>query len=62
MFLQITTGTNKLYDPLNGLFAISTLIISETDFKHYPKRYGYPYYFQFQQLLMDIKRSKLTTW
>lgn len=55
MFLQITTGTNKLYDPLNGLFAISTSIISETDFKHYPKRYGYPYYFSVSAVINGYK-------
>ncbi len=51
MFLQVTTGTNKLYDPLNGLFAISTSIISDTNFKYYPKRYGYPYYFSVSAII-----------
>tara|TARA_B100001057_G_C22781020_1_gene923642 strand:+ start:188 stop:1144 length:957 start_codon:yes stop_codon:yes gene_type:complete len=51
MFLQVTTGTNKLYDPLNGLFAISTSVISDTNFKYYPKRYGYPYYFSVSAII-----------
>ena len=51
MFLQVTTGTNKLYDPLNGLFAISTSVISGTNFKYYPKRYGYPYYFSVSAII-----------
>ena len=43
MLLQLTTGTNKIFDPLNGLFGVSTKIIHKLD-KHYPKRYGYPFY------------------
>ena len=42
--MQVTTGTNKLFDPLNGLFGISTRIYEMLEAKSYPKRYGYPYF------------------
>ena len=45
MLLQFITGTNKLYDPLNGLFAIDVKVLDLINFKRYPKRYGYPFYF-----------------
>ena len=35
--LQISSGTNKLYDPLNGLFGTSLKIINYLDDKNYPK-------------------------
>jgi len=45
VLLQFITGTNKLYDPLNGLFAIDVKVLDLINFKRYPKRYGYPFYF-----------------
>lgn len=59
MFLQVTTGTNKLYDPLNGLFAISTSVISDMNLKHYPKRYGYPYYFSVAAIINGYKTFQI---
>ena len=43
MLLQLSTGTSKIYDPLNGLFGIKTDIIQHLN-KNYPVRYGYPFY------------------
>ncbi len=45
ILLQLIAGTNKLYDPLNGLFAININILEKINKKYYPKRYGYPFYF-----------------
>jgi len=59
MFLQITTGTNKLFDPLNGLFTISTSIIDDIDFKHYPKRYGYPYFYSLAAIMLNYKTRQV---
>ena len=44
LFLQIICGTNKLYDPLNGLFGVSLEIEEKLKDKNYPKRYGYPFF------------------
>lgn len=55
IFMQITTGTNKLFDPLNGLFAISTDITEELNKKYYPKRYGYPYFLSVSAVVNDYK-------
>jgi len=44
LLLQFATGSNKLYDPLNGLFGISTKIEKGMENKYYPKRYGYPFF------------------
>lgn len=43
--MQIASGSKKLFDPLNGLFGITIDINEFIKDKHYPKRYGYPYYF-----------------
>ncbi len=45
VLLQLIAGTNKLYDPLNGLFAINVNILEKINKRFYPKRYGYPFYF-----------------
>ncbi len=45
MALQFVSGTNKLFDPLNGLFAVDVKILEIINKKSYPKRYGYPFYF-----------------
>ena len=55
IFMQITTGTNKLFDPLNGLFAISTDITKELNKKYYPKRYGYPYFLSVSAVINGYK-------
>jgi len=52
-FLHLATGTNKIYDPLNGLFGINTEISESLDSKKYPKRYGYPFYITSQAVLND---------
>jgi len=44
LVMQFTLGTNKLYDPLNGLFGVSLKITKFINTKSYPKRYGYPFY------------------
>ncbi len=45
LMMHISTGTNKLYDPLNGLFGGNISIIKFLDSRYYPKRYGYPFFF-----------------
>jgi dolichol-phosphate mannosyltransferase len=52
---QAVTGTNKIYDPLNGLFGISLKIEQYLDDKRYPKRYGYPYFFTLAAVHYDFK-------
>ena len=52
-FLHFATGTNKIYDPLNGLFGINTEISESLNNKKYPKRYGYPFYITSQAILND---------
>jgi len=52
-FLHLATGTNKIYDPLNGLFGINTEIYESLESKKYPKRYGYPFYITSQAILND---------
>ena len=52
-FLHLATGTNKIYDPLNGLFGINTDISESLNNKKYPKRYGYPFYITSQAVLND---------
>ncbi len=58
LLLQISSGTNKLYDPLNGLFGISTDI---ADFltKNYPKRYGYPFFITVVAILNNFKTKQI---
>lgn len=52
-FLHFATGSNKIYDPLNGLFGINTEIYESLNDKNYPKRYGYPFYITSQAILND---------
>jgi len=52
-FLHFATGSNKIYDPLNGLFGIKTEIYNSLNDKKYPKRYGYPFYITSQAILND---------
>jgi len=59
VLMQITTGTNKLFDPLNGLFGISTEIIEKLNSKHYPKRYGYPYFLTISSIINEYKTYQI---
>ena len=59
IMLQIICGTNKVYDPLNGLFGVATKIVSELDVKHYPKRYGYPFFFSALAIIKEYKTYQL---
>ncbi len=45
MILQFVSGTNKLFDPLNGLFGVNVKVLDLIKKSAYPKRYGYPFYF-----------------
>ena len=45
MILQFVSGTNKLFDPLNGLFGVNVKVLNYIQRNVYPKRYGYPFYF-----------------
>jgi len=58
ILLQIVTGTNKLYDPLNGLFGVSTEIAKDLD-KYYPKRYGYPFYITAVSVMNELKTFQI---
>ena len=37
IMLQFVSGTNKLYDPLNGLFGINVKVLNFINKKVYPK-------------------------
>jgi len=58
ILLQIVTGTNKLYDPLNGLFGVSTEIAKDLD-KNYPNRYGYPFYITAVSVMNELKTFQI---
>ena len=58
ILLQIVTGTNKLYDPLNGLFGVSTEIVKDLD-KKYPNRYGYPFYITAVSVTNELKTFQI---
>ena len=45
MLIQFISGSNKIYDPLNGLFAIDVKVLDIINPKVFPKRYGYPFLF-----------------
>ena len=57
--MQVTTGTNKLFDPLNGLFGISTRIYEMLEAKSYPKRYGYPYFITVSAIINDFRTHQI---
>lgn len=59
LLMQISTGTSKLYDPLNGLFGISTNILKHLDSKDYPKRYGYPYFITLSAINNNFKTYQI---
>lgn len=52
---QAVAGTNKIFDPLNGLFGVSVEIVDYLNEKKYPKRYGYPYFFTLTAILYDFR-------
>ena len=59
IFLQITTGTNKLFDPLNGLFGVSTKINKLLNANSYPKRYGYPYFITVSAVINEFQTYQI---
>ena len=58
MLLQLTTGTNKIYDPLNGLFGVNTKVIKHLN-KNYPVRYGYPFYISVVAIINSYKTYQI---
>ena len=58
ILLQIVTGTNKLYDPLNGLFGVSSEITKDLD-KNYPNRYGYPFYITAVSVMNELETFQI---
>lgn len=59
LFFQFSIGSNKLYDPLNGLFGVSTEINSGLADKHYPKRYGYPFFISAYAVINKFKTYQI---
>ena len=59
LMMQFTIGTNKLYDPLNGLFGVSLKIHNFIDAKTYPKRYGYPFYITLCCVINNFKTFQI---
>jgi glycosyltransferase involved in cell wall biosynthesis len=59
LVMQFTLGTNKLYDPLNGLFGVSLKIHNFIDAKTYPKRYGYPFYITLSCVINNFKTYQI---
>jgi len=58
-FLHFATGSNSIYDPLNGLFAINTNIFESLNNKKYPKRYGYPFFITSQAILNEYQSLQI---
>ncbi len=58
-FLHFAIGSNKLYDPLNGLFGVKTEIYKSLENKRYPKRYGYPFFITCQAILNGYKSLQI---
>lgn len=59
LLMHVASGTNKLYDPLNGLFGVSTNIISNLSTRLYPKRYGYPFFITVSAVLNRYKTFQI---
>lgn len=57
--MQLSTGTNKLLDPLNGLFGISLKINNFLEDKRYPRRYGYPYFLTVTAVINSFKTYQI---
>jgi hypothetical protein len=58
-FLHYATGLSKIYDPLNGLFAVHTDIHKSLDVKNYPKRYGYPFFITCEAILKEYQSLQI---
>ena len=58
-FLHYATGLSKIYDPLNGLFAVSTDIHKSLNVKNYPKRYGYPFFITCEAILKEYRSLQI---
>ena len=58
-FLHYATGLSKIYDPLNGLFAVRTDIHKSLDVKNYPKRYGYPFFITCEAILKEYQSLQI---
>ena len=59
LLLQFSIGSNLLFDPLNGLFGVSTSILNILDNKNYPKRYGYPFFIAASAIQSNLKTKQL---
>jgi glycosyltransferase involved in cell wall biosynthesis len=59
ILMQVSAGTNKVLDPLNGLFGVSVKINNFLKSKSYPKRYGYPYFITVTALINNFKTFQL---
>lgn len=59
ILMQVSSGTNKVLDPLNGLFGVSIKINNFIQSKSYPKRYGYPYFITVTALINNFKTYQL---
>lgn len=57
--MQLASGTNKLYDPLNGLFGVSIEIVDSLTTKTYPRRYGYPFFITVTAVLSNFKTIQI---
>jgi len=58
-FLHYATGLSKVYDPLNGLFAVRTDIHKSLSVKNYPKRYGYPFFITCEAILKEYRSLQI---
>lgn len=59
IFFQFASGTNKLFDPLNGLFGVNVKILDLINFKKFPKRYGYPFYISVLSVISFLKTYQI---
>ena len=59
IFFQFSCGTNKLYDPLNGLFGVNTKILNFLKSSKYPNRYGYPFFISVTAVINKFKTYQI---
>jgi len=59
IFFQFSCGTNKLYDPLNGLFGVKIKILEFLESSRYPKRYGYPFFISVIAVINKFKTFQI---
>lgn len=59
VFFQFSCGSNKLFDPLNGLFGVQTKILDFLDSKKYPNRYGYPFFISVTAVINKFKTYQI---